>query len=234
MQTPCTCIGTEDIIILYLPVLVLRALLFLVPTCVGLEGIIISCTYLCWSWGHYYILYLHVLVLRALLYLVPTYLCWSWLTQKWFTVSWCPVCALVVLCDLLPPPALSATSVGLHVAILMWIPPDTKLPWPPPCCLLLHLLLQLKEHFRPFKQSPLFLRYQNQLLHTISEGDDCSEDPSSELGTASEQVVDLDDPEELWCRAHLPWDRQLAHFSLKCIQLAWMLWYAVDLTLFIC
>ena len=40
-----TCIGTEDIIILYLPVLVLRALLYLVPTCVGLEGIIISCTY---------------------------------------------------------------------------------------------------------------------------------------------------------------------------------------------
>ena len=65
-------------------------------------------------------------------------------------------------------------------------------------------LRQLKEHFRPFKQSQLFLRYQNQLLHTISEGDDHSEDASSELSTATEQVVDLDDPEELWSRAHLP------------------------------
>ena len=66
-------------------------------------------------------------------------------------------------------------------------------------------LLQLKEHFRPFKQSQLFLRHQNQLLHTISEGDDRSEDASSELSTAAtEQVVDLDDPEELWSRAHLP------------------------------
>lgn len=61
-----------------------------------------------------------------------------------------------------------------------------------------------KEHFRAFKQSQLFLRYQNQLLHTISEGDDRSEAASSERCTVTERVVDLDDPEELWRRTHLP------------------------------
>lgn len=56
---------------------------------------------------------------------------WSWLTQTWFTVSWCPMRALVVLCDLLLPPTHSATSIcmWLHVVILTWITPDTN----PPC-----------------------------------------------------------------------------------------------------
>ena len=59
-----------------------------------------------------------------------------------------------------------------------------------------------------FRQSPLFLGYYSKLLHSVNEDDDILTGREEARVTQKEEeneILDLDDPEELWKRSALPY-----------------------------